>query len=387
MGGQANPSKPANGETRVHIASRRKFDGLALSMLAFLMVFSPLSHAASLRDEKILVPKGHGLFHVELETRLYAPLGDGPFPLVVINHGKNPGEPRFQSSSAFYGQALEFVRRGYAVIAPMRQGFAGSSGFYLSAGSNIEDTGLAQADDIAAAIDYAKTVPFIDASRIVVIGQSAGGLATIALGSRNPPGVLGLISFAGGLRFMNTPGAERNLVVAYGDYGKTTTIPSLWMYGENDSLFPPPLAHRMLDAYNGAGGHAQFVDFGSFGDDAHAMFGSFSGTPIWLPQVEKFLASLGLPVDIRYDLRSHSDGPDIEDVSAVPNLNDAGREGYRRFLWSASPRAFALSENGHWASRTGPDAQKEALDGCAKRGGLQCRLYAVDQELVSPAGK
>jgi hypothetical protein len=101
MGGQENPSKRTNEETRVHIVSRREFDGLALSLLAFLMVFSHLSHAASLRDEKIMVPKGHGLFHVELETRLYAPLGDGPFPLVVINHGKNPEEPRFQSSSSF----------------------------------------------------------------------------------------------------------------------------------------------------------------------------------------------------------------------------------------------------------------------------------------------
>jgi dienelactone hydrolase len=355
-----------------------------LALLAFVMVLSHSAFAASLRDEKVMVPKGHGLFHVELETRLYAPLGEGPFPLVVINHGQNPGPPRFQSSSAYYGQALEFVRRGYAVIVPMRQGFAGSSGFYLSAGGNIEDTGFAQADDVAAAIDYARSVPFIDASRVVVVGQSAGGLATIALGSRNPPGVLGLINFAGGLHFVNTPGSERNLIVAFSDYGKTTRIPSWWMYGDNDSLFPPPLVHKMLDGYNGSGGHAQLVDFGNFGNDAHGLFGAFNGTAIWLPQVEKFLASLGLPTEVRYDLREHVDGPDIEDVAAVPNLNEGGREGYRRFLWSAPPRAFAVSENGHWASRTGPDAEKRALDSCAAHAGTQCRLYAVDQHLVSP---
>lgn len=366
----------------MHIVNRWKIGALPFFLLPLLLVLSHTSWAASLRDEKIEVPKGHGLFHVELETRLYAPLGNGPFPLIVVNHGQDFGEPRFQSSSSFYGQALEFVRRGYAVIVPMRQGFAGSGGFYLSAGGNIEDTGIAQADDVAAAIDYARTVPFIDTNRVVVMGQSAGGLATIALGPRNISGVLGLINFAGGLRFANEPGSERNLVVAFRDYGRKTIIPSLWMYGENDSLFPPPLAHRMLDAYNGAGGHAQFINFGSFGNDAHSMFGSFNGTPIWLPQVEKFLTSLGLPVNVRYDLRNQANGTDVEDVSAVPNLNDAGREGYRRFLWSAPPRAFALSENGHWSFRTGTDAQKEALNGCAKRGGVQCRLYAVDQELV-----
>ncbi len=366
----------------MHIVIRWNIKVLQILFLFLLVVVSDACWAAALRDGKIEVPKGHGLFHVELVTRLYAPLGDGPFPLIVLNHGKDFGDPRFQSSSSFYGQALQFVRRGYAVIVPIRQGFAGSSGFYLSAGGNIEDSGVAQADDIAAAIDYARTVPFIDTNRVVAIGQSAGGLATIALGARKIPGLLGLISFAGGIRFTNLPGSERNLVVAFGDYGKTTTIPSLWMYGDNDSLFPPPLAHRMLDAYNGAGGNAQFIDFGIFGNDAHAMFSSFNGTLVWLPQVEKFLTSLGLPVDIRYDLRSQANGIDIEDVSAVPYLNEVGREGYRHFLWSAPPRAFALSQNGHWSFRSGTDARMEALNGCAKHGGVQCRLYAVDQELV-----
>jgi dienelactone hydrolase len=338
--------------------------------------------AATLRDESVMVPKGHGLFHVELETHIYAPPGDGPFPLVVINHGKEFGDPHFQQSADYYGQALEFVRRGYAVIVPMREGFAKSGGTYRSDSCNDEDDGLTGAADVLAAIDYAKHLPYVDPTRIVVIGQSHGGLATMALGSLNPPGVVALINFAGGLHFLNCPGSERSLVEAFGAYGKTARMPSLWMYGDNDSLFPPPLVKRMLTAYEDAGGHAQFIDYGTFGSDGHIMFSQYNGMPIWLPAVSRFLTSLGLPFEVRYDLRAHTDGPDIEDVDAVPYLKPAGREGYRRFLWYAPPRAFALSPDGHWAYRFGENAGQQALAECARIGGAHCELYAVGQELV-----
>lgn len=313
---------------------------LRLALLIASMCLALSAHAAKLRDESVMIPKGHGLFRVRLETRVYAPPGDGPFPLVILNHGKDRGDPHFQQSSAFYGQALEFVRRGYAVIAPMRQGFAKSGGFYLDSSCNIEDDGLTQAKDVLAAIDYAKTLPYVDARRIVVIGQSQGGLATMALGSLNPPGVLALVNFAGGLHFDNCPGSQRSLVEAFSAYGKTTRIPSLWMYGDNDSLFPPPIVQGMLAAYTGAGGHAHFIDFGTFGSDAHAMFGSYTGMAIWLPALGRFLTSLGLPFAVHYDLRANSQGPDIEDVNAVPYLKASGREGYRRFLWFSPPRAY-----------------------------------------------
>jgi dienelactone hydrolase len=358
--------------------------GMVLVVATGSMTPVQRAQAASVRDESVMVPEGTGLFGIRLETRVYAPIGNGPFPLVVINHGKDPGDPHFQNASGYYGQALEFVRRGYAVIVPMRRGFAGSGGFYPHSSCNIESNGLTQADDVQAAIDWAKTQPFIDGSRIVVIGQSHGGLVTMALGSQNPPGVLGLVSFAGGLHFDDCPGSERSLVEALGSYGQTTRIPSLWMYGDNDSLFPPPLAQRMLAAYNGAGGHAQLIDFGTFGSDAHAMFGSYDGESIWLPAVGKFFTSLGLPFDVRYDLRANPKGPDIEDASAVPYLNATGRAGYRKFLWTPPPRAFAVSTNGHWAYWSGPDAQQHALDDCVHRAGISCTVYAVDQQLVAP---
>jgi len=58
------------------------------------------SLAADLREEIVMVKKP-GVFGAELETTLFRPPGDGPFPLIVVNHGKASGNPRFQARSRY----------------------------------------------------------------------------------------------------------------------------------------------------------------------------------------------------------------------------------------------------------------------------------------------
>ena len=95
--------------------------------------------------------------------------------------------------------------------------------------------GHAQAADVLDTIDFARDQDWIDDERIVVAGQSYGGLATIALGTQYVPGVRGLINFAGGLRDEgNHCDWRAELVRAFGIYGGNSKLPSLWMYGVND---------------------------------------------------------------------------------------------------------------------------------------------------------
>ena len=81
--------------------------------------------------EEVVMVKKPGLFSIELETTLFRPQGDGPFRLALINHGKSPGESRFQGRARFLVAARELVQRGYAVVVPMRQGFSKSGGSYV----------------------------------------------------------------------------------------------------------------------------------------------------------------------------------------------------------------------------------------------------------------
>ena len=152
----------------------KSFFHALLSAVIFtaLSIASGSAPAADMRDEIVQVPMKGWMFTVNLTTRIYAPPGDGPFPLVVINHGKAEGNPSEQKDDPYYFQAIEFVRRGYAVVVPTREGFGSSGGVYFKSNCNVANGARHWADSIQAAIDYARTLPYVDSTHIVVIGQS-----------------------------------------------------------------------------------------------------------------------------------------------------------------------------------------------------------------------
>jgi len=326
---------------------------------------------------------------VRLETTLFKPDGDGPFPLVVINHGKAPGDPVFQERARFSFASREFVRRGYVVALPMRLGFSKSGGSYVSPGCNIASNGEQQADWVDGVIGWLRQQPYVSPDRIVVVGQSHGGLTAMALGARNPPGVRGIVNFAGGLRFTDTRCIwENSLAQAFARYGARSRLPSLWFYGDNDSYFPPAVWQDLLARYTGSGGSARMVAFGNFARDAHGMFAARAGLAIWVPEMERFLESIGLPhkpllavSDVPRPPRS--DFAALDDVNALPHLRDSGRQGYATFLQKGLPRAFAIGEAGAWAwASEGDDPTARALASCRKHSKTPCRLYAVDEDVV-----
>ena len=270
---------------------------LAAALLApdALAQSTPLD--AKLREQIISVTKP-GFMGPTLEVTLFSPPGDGPFPVAVINHGKASGDPRWQARARFILPSRSLVERGFLVVLPMRSGFSKSTGLYISVGCNTESNGLQQADDVVAVLDHIATLPQADATRIIVMGASHGGMTTLALGTLGRPGVRGLVNFAGGLRTENCPGWESGLARAFGAYGRQTRVPSLWFYGDNDSYWRRDTWEAMHAAYSAGGGNARMVAFGTFAaGDAHGMFGSRSGQDIWLPEFDRFAREIGvLPV-------------------------------------------------------------------------------------------
>ena len=249
---------------------------------------------ASLNETLQIIPK-KGLFTIDLETTIYKPDGDGPFPIAVINHGKSPGDSRFQGRYRPAVAARYFLQRGYAVIVPMRQGFSKSTGGYIGGGCNVESNGRVQAEDVKAVLDYVTQQSWADKNNMVVLGQSHGGWTTLAFGALGYPGVKALVNFAGGLRQESCISWENNLAKGAAEYAIQTRVPSLWFYGDNDSFFSASTYRAMFERYTSSGGAARLVAFGLFGNDAHSMFGSRSGASIWQPEVTQFLATQGLP--------------------------------------------------------------------------------------------
>ncbi len=256
------------------------------------------STETTLDEQVVMVPAGTDAASGKLETTIFTPPGNGPFPLLILNHGKALGDPHSQPRDRFLVISREFVKRGYAVVIPMRKGFAGSSGNYVESKCNMTSNGQTQADDLISTLAYLRTQKWADLDRIIVGGQSYGGLTAMAFGTRHFPGVKGLINFSGGLRMHGGSCAwQDSLVKAFANYGAQTKVPSLWFYGANDSYFNPQLAAQMYRAYVAAGGSAKLIAYGAFGSDAHGMSGSSEGVKIWWPETEKFLKEIGLPTE------------------------------------------------------------------------------------------
>ena len=373
----------------------------------------PLSIA--LNEQVIMLPVGEGFGSTQLETTIYKPNGDRPFPLVVINHGKASGNPLFQERARYLMAANAFVARGYIVVVPMRRGFSKSGGAYISPGCNITSNGLMQAEGIREALVTLVKRPDVDAQRIVVIGQSHGGLTTMALGTMPFPGVRGLINFAGGLRMENTAthcNWEKTLADALESYARKTTLPSLWFYGDNDSYWGPELPKVMHARYTAAGGKAKLMSFGIFEPgDAHGMFGHRAGLDIWLKPVEEFLRSIDMPVTVVPRTLSPTQkaalGPLLNTslreahpasrfaalaaVEAVPLVSDHCREIYRKWVAYEVPKAFAIGPTGQCGSSTSvtppkpgmpTDPAQRALATCEQIAKGACKLYAIDDDVV-----
>jgi dienelactone hydrolase len=261
----------------------------------------------AIREEVWAIP-------VTIPTIAYVvrPEGDGPFPLVVMNHGVslNQRERSFFPIVEFRDAAMWFARRGYMVVAPSGTGYGAAaldeperglySSFYSKIGScdnpNFSDAGLAVALLDKWIIDYMADQKLIVPNNVIVVGQSAGGWAAIALSSRNVPGVRAIITFAAGRggRVGGKPNnncAPDKLVAATGAFGRTARVPMLWIYVENDTFFGPALSKRMYQAYTEAGGAAEYHLLPPFGSDGHFLIDSADAIPLWAPLVSQFLDS------------------------------------------------------------------------------------------------
>jgi pimeloyl-ACP methyl ester carboxylesterase len=194
------------------------------------------------------------------------------------------------------------------VVAPSGTGYGAAaldeperglySVFYSKIGGcdnpNFRDAGLAVALIDKWIIDYMTDQKLIVPDNVIVVGQSAGGWAAIALSSQNLPSVRAIITFAAGRggRVGGKPNnncAPDKLVEATGEFGRTARVPMLWIYTENDTFFGPALSRKMHEAYTGAGGIAEYHMLPPFGADGHFLIDSADAIPLWAPLVSHFL--------------------------------------------------------------------------------------------------
>jgi dienelactone hydrolase len=341
-----------------------------------------LQHAALIEEPvKIpsVVPGPNGSRTFMLDGLVVRPALDERLPLAIFTHGTpRVAEDRRKSEMAWFARiARDFARRGWVAAVVIRRGHGTSEGEYEE-GIRCADPDYIRAGRIASidlenAIAFFSQLPSVDKTRVLGIGHSTGGFAWLAESSKAPSNLVGVINFAGGHGSMKPREncKEGHMLEAMREFGKTSRIPSLWLYSENDSYNIPGLARRMQAAFAETGGIADLKIIPPYENDGHDIVLKGGASTIWTPFVDDFLRRLKLPSwserDAHPELLTRSDT----------------RTHYARYLAASPEKAFAISNDGTfdwwWSGQSSiEEARQKALADCEKRSGRKCRIFAIN---------
>jgi dienelactone hydrolase len=179
---------------------------------------------------------------LRIQAYLYRPPGNGPFPLVIYNHGSRENRERESRPFSYVGGIL--LQSGYAVLVPERRGYGRSDGLTYTEemrqtlgrrGAAVESPQFvgrlqAEADDVLSALEFIRTLPFVDQPRLGIMGWSFGGIVTMFAVSRSSV-FRAAVDQAGGALTWDGSAALREALLAA---ARQVRSPVLLMVAQND---------------------------------------------------------------------------------------------------------------------------------------------------------
>jgi len=200
----------------------------------------------------------------------------------------------------------EWVRRGYAVVVPVRRGYGASGGEHFGdaygrcSRPDFRRAGEGAALDLLATVEWAKAQRDLDANRWLLVGQSAGGFASIYAASKRPGGLAAVLAFSPGRAAgqdmpPGEPCASERMAELFASIAPQISVPVLWFYAENDERIGTRVQKLWFERFRMAGGRGELVVVPPFSErGGHGLFPSSAGTPIWTAAVATFFKSQGL---------------------------------------------------------------------------------------------
>lgn len=240
---------------------------------------------------------------IRLELLVRKPPGPGPFPTVVFNHGstgRGDNPELFRRSWTSSTAAAYFVDRGWMIIFPQRRGRGASEGHYdegfeadrsrYSCEPSLSLPGVDRAiEDLDAVMAHVRTRSDVVQSKLLLAGQSRGGILSIVYAGERPDVFVGVVNFVGGWMGDRCANAVAINTATF-KRGAKFLRPTLWLYGDADPFYSLSHSKGNFAAFAAAGGKGRFESYWVPGQNAgHAVI---AHPKLWTDHLTQYLESV-----------------------------------------------------------------------------------------------
>src|SRR5258707_4637027 len=147
---------------------------VAMLVIATSAFSSLMTSAAAQEAVKFAASQPYEPEHVLLNSEIYRPKGNGPFPAVVLMHGCGGWQPPVQSTLHTYAVAL--VNLGYVVLNMDSWGPRHYSGdVQCKSNERLQQALVYRTSDAFDAARHLRNQPFVDPRNIFLMGKINGG--------------------------------------------------------------------------------------------------------------------------------------------------------------------------------------------------------------------
>lgn len=268
--------------------------------LAGVLVFLGSRHAAAQVGETVWIPmKDQGLFGerlIKLEATLFKPQGEGPFPVMIFNHGSTGGVIPATTTENPRAFGAWLAAKGVSLIVPMRRGRGKSEGNNKEEPSpctvEAAKRGVGYASEtIDAVYAYLRQQRWAAMDKVILAGHSRGGLLAAVYAAEHPGASIGVVNFSGGWKNDNCGPVDANLVL-FSEAGARSRVPNLFLYARGDAFYSDDAMRNYGAAFKAAGGDVSFRLYEVDKINGHQLF--HRALPLWDSSVEEFLSRLPL---------------------------------------------------------------------------------------------
>jgi dienelactone hydrolase len=275
-------------------------------LICFAMALMPLkamgqqSEFASEFIQTALLEDGKPI-HLELLIR--RPPGAGPFPVAVFNHGstgRGDNPALFRRSWTHAALSQVFVERGWMIVFPQRRGRGRSDGRYdegfeadrsrYACLPELSLPGMERAiEDLDAVMAHLRSRSDVRADRMLLGGQSRGGILSIAYAGERPDLFAGVVNFVGGWMGDHCAHAVTINATTFAR-GAKYRRPTLWLYGDLDPYYSLAHSKGNFAAFLAAGGKGHFESYQVPGQWAgHSVI---AHPALWKDRLVQYLESI-----------------------------------------------------------------------------------------------